>query len=47
MTRCLLFAGLLWAVAGAAGLGSGQALAAGRYFVQIASVKSDAGARKE
>ncbi len=50
--RCLLFAallsaGLLSAVAGVAGLGSGQALAAGRYFVQLASVKSDAGARKE
>ncbi len=45
--RCLLLAGLLWAVAGVAGLGSGQALAAGRYFVQLASVKSDAGARKE
>ena len=50
--RCLLFAGLLsagllWTVAGVAGLGSGQALAAGRYFVQVASVKSDAGARKE
>ncbi len=52
MMRCLLFAallsaGLLSAVAGVAGLGSGQALAAGRYFVQLASVKSDAGARKE
>jgi cell division septation protein DedD len=47
MMRCLLFAGLLSAVAGAAGLGSGQALAAGHYFVQLASVKSDAGARKE
>ncbi len=45
--RCLLLAGLLWAVAGVAGLGSGQALAAGRYFVQLASVKSDGGARKE
>ncbi len=50
--RCLLFAGLLsvgllWTVAGTVGLGSGQALAAGRYFVQLASVKSDAGARKE
>jgi cell division septation protein DedD len=52
MMRCLLFAallsaGLLSAVAGVAGLGSGQALAAGRYFVQLASVKSDDGARKE
>ena len=45
--RCLLLAGLLWAVAGVAGLGSGQALAAGRYFVQLASVKSDGGAREE
>ncbi len=45
--RCLLLAGLLSAIAGVAGLGSGQALAAGRYFVQIASVKSDGGARKE
>ena len=50
--RCLLFAGLLWTgslwtAAGVAGLGSGQALAAGRYFVQLASVKSDDGARKE
>ena len=45
--RCLLFAGLLSVVAGTTGLDSGQALAAGRYFVQVASVKSDAGARKE
>ena len=45
--RCLLFAGLLSAVAGVAGLYSGQALAAGRYFVQLASVRSDGGARKE
>ena len=45
--RYLLFAGLLSAVAGAAGLGSGQALAAGRYFVQLASVRSDGGAREE
>ncbi len=45
--RCFLVAGLLWAVAGAVGLGSGQALAAGRYFVQIASVKSDDEAREE
>ncbi len=47
MMRGLLIAGMLWAVAGVAGLGSGQALAAGRYFVQLASVKSDDGARKE
>ena len=45
--RCLLVAGLLCAVAGVAGLGSGQALAAEGYFVQLASVKSDDGARKE
>jgi len=30
-----------------AGLAAGPALAAGDYFVQLASVKSDAGARKE
>jgi cell division septation protein DedD len=30
-----------------AGLGLGPALAAGDYFVQLASVKSDEGARKE
>ncbi len=30
-----------------AGLGSGPALAAGDYFVQLASVKSDDSARKE
>ncbi len=45
--RCLLFVGLLSAVAGVAGLGSGQVLAAGGYFVQLASVKSDGGARNE
>jgi len=30
-----------------AALGAGPALAAGDYFVQLASVKSDQGARKE
>ncbi len=45
--RCVLVAGLVSAFAGVAGLGSGQALAAGGYFVQLASVKSDDGARKE
>ncbi len=45
--RCLLFAGVFWAAAGVAGLASGPALAAGGYFVQLASVKSDDSARKE
>ncbi len=45
--RRLLLAGLLWAVAGVAGPGSSPALAAGNYFVQLASVKSDDGARTE
>ncbi len=47
MVRYLLFAVLLSAAAGAAGQGSGQALAAAGYFVQLASVRSDGGARQE
>ncbi len=43
MVRYLLFAVLLSAAAGAAG----QALAAEGYFVQLASVRSDGGARQE
>ena len=43
MVRYLLFAVLLSAGAGAAG----QALAAKGYFVQLASVRSDGGARQE
>ena len=43
MIRRLLLAALLCAL----GLGFGQALAAGAYFVQLASVKSEDGARKE
>ncbi len=45
--RRLLLAGLLWAVAGVAGPDSSPALAAGNYYVQLASVKSDDVARKE
>ncbi len=43
MIRCGLVGALLCVVA----LGAGPALAAGDYFVQLASVKSDAGARQE
>ncbi len=43
MIRRWLFGALLCAVA----LGGGPALAAGDYFVQLASVKSDDSARKE
>ena len=43
MIRRGLFGALLCAVA----LGAGPALAAGDYFVQLASVKSDQSARKE
>ncbi len=41
--RRIIPAALLCAIA----LGAGPALAAGDYFVQLASVKSDAGARQE
>ena len=41
--RRIIPAALLWVVA----LGAGPVLAAGDYFVQLASVKSDQGARKE
>ncbi len=41
--RWIIPAVLLWVVA----LGAGPALAAGDYFVQLASVRSDVGARKE
>ncbi len=43
MLRQISLAALLWSVA----LGSGPALAAGNYFVQLASMKSDASARQE
>jgi cell division septation protein DedD len=43
MIRRGLFAVLLWVVA----LGVGPALAAGDYFVQLASVRTDVGARNE
>ncbi len=43
MLRRILLAALLCAMA----LGSGPALAAGNYFVQLASVKSDASAHQE
>ena len=43
MIRCGLFGALLCVVA----LGAGPALAAGDYFVQLASMKSDESARKE
>jgi cell division septation protein DedD len=43
LIRRLLLAALLCAI----GSGFGQALAAGAYFVQLASVKSEQGARKE
>ncbi len=47
MVRYLLFAVLLSAAAGVSSLGSGQAFAAEGYFVQLASVRSDGGARQE
>ena len=43
MIRRWLFGVLLWIVA----LGVGPAIAAGDYFVQLASVRSDQSARKE
>ena len=45
MIRRSLPAALLFALG--MGLGFGQALAAGEYFVQIASLKSEDGARRE